>query len=269
VADLAARNGERCGRVLVNAYRQAGGDPGDDALIAFYAARRALIRAKVAYVRSAQLEAGSDERQRGSGRGRALIGLAEGFAWRARLPLAIVVCGVRASGKTSIARELSHASVLTALNSDLTRKRLADIATTQRGTNEVYGPEWNKRTYAELGRNAGRAVADEGGVIVDATFRHRDDREAFAHSFGAVAPLVFVECQAPPAALRARAAKRDRDPARISDAGQSVVERERTSWTALDEVPGNSHVLLRTDRPLEAAVAELTAVLDERLKRSG
>ena len=33
---------------LVDGYREAGGDPGDDVLVAFFAAQRALIRAKVA-----------------------------------------------------------------------------------------------------------------------------------------------------------------------------------------------------------------------------
>jgi len=39
---------ERLARALVTAYREAGGDPGDDALLGFFAAQRALIRAKVA-----------------------------------------------------------------------------------------------------------------------------------------------------------------------------------------------------------------------------
>jgi hypothetical protein len=54
----------------------------------------------------------------------------------------------------------------------------------------------------------------------------------------------------------------------MSDAGQAVVERERISWVDLDEIPADAHVLWRTDRPVEATVAELATVLDERLKRS-
>ncbi len=54
VFDLAARGGGRFGELLVQAYRDAGGAPGDDALIAFYAAYRALVRVKVAHLRIAQ-----------------------------------------------------------------------------------------------------------------------------------------------------------------------------------------------------------------------
>lgn len=44
-----------------------------------------------------------------------------------------------------------------------------------------------------------------------------------------------------------------------------VVLRERAGWEALDEVRGEAHLVLRTDRPLDHVVAELIAVLDERL----
>ena len=40
--------------VLVAAYREAGGDPGSDALLALLAAYRAYVRAKVALTRTAQ-----------------------------------------------------------------------------------------------------------------------------------------------------------------------------------------------------------------------
>jgi aminoglycoside phosphotransferase family enzyme len=53
VFDLVARGGERFGEILIRAYRDDGGDPGPDSLIAFYAAYRALVRAKVALVRAA------------------------------------------------------------------------------------------------------------------------------------------------------------------------------------------------------------------------
>ena len=52
---------------LVAGYRAAGGDPGDDRLLAFFAAYRARVRAKVALIRAAQLPAAS---ARCDGRGR-------------------------------------------------------------------------------------------------------------------------------------------------------------------------------------------------------
>ena len=48
---------------LVEGYRAAGGDPGDDRLLAFFAAYRARVRAKVALIRAAQLPAGAAVRR--------------------------------------------------------------------------------------------------------------------------------------------------------------------------------------------------------------
>ncbi len=61
VMDLATYAAERFARVLIRAYRDAGGDPGEDRLIAFYAGYRALVRAKVALLRAAQFPASSSE----------------------------------------------------------------------------------------------------------------------------------------------------------------------------------------------------------------
>ena len=61
----------------------------------------------------------------------------------------------------------------------------------------AYSADFNRLTYAELGRRAAREIAACGGALVDATFRHRADRDAFADAFGDAAPLLFVECRAP------------------------------------------------------------------------
>ncbi len=265
VFDLASQGGERFGEVLVQAYRDAGGDPGEDSLIAFYAAYRALVRAKVALVRAAQLPPRSAERGEESARARDLILLSERFAWRARLPLVIVVCGLPASGKTHLAGALAQLSGLPHLSSDVTRKRLAGIRATQHAPAGSYSAEWNARTYAELARRAAQALATSGGAIVDATFRHLADRQAFAAALGLAAPLLFVECQAPGAVLAERAARRERDPQRASDADAAIVRGELESWEPLDEVPATVHLRLRTDRPLQQVLGDVRALLDQRL----
>jgi uncharacterized protein len=265
VFDLAARGGERFSEVLVDAYRRACGDPGPDALIAFYAAYRALVRAKVALLRGAQLPGTSAEHGQHSAHARDLVSLAERFAWRARRPLVIVVCGVPASGKSHLAQALAELSGLPHLSSDVIRKRLAGLRPTERAPGETYGADWNERTYAELGRRASEALAGNGGAIVDATFRHRDDRRAFTAALGARRPLVFIECQAPGPVLARRAAHREQAPDRVSDASPAVVLREQSRWEALDEIAASAHLTVRTDRPVEQITADVLALLDRRL----
>ena len=267
VMDLVAHGGERFAEAVVRAYRDAGGDPGEDWLIAFYAAYRALVRAKVELLRAAQHPVASSEHARDSAAARELLALAERFAWRARLPLVIVICGTPAAGKSHLARALAELSHLPHLSSDVTRKRLAGIGSWQRAGAAAYSAEFNRLTYAELGHRAAKETAACGGALVDATFRHRADRDAFAEAFDDAAPLLFVECLAPVRVLAERAARRDRQPRRLSDASLAVVLRERSAWEPLDELPPEAHVTLRTDRTVDTQLEDLRALLDRRLGR--
>lgn len=137
----------------------------------------------------------------------------------------------------------------------------------QRAADSAYSAEFNRLTYSELGRRARSATAACGGVIVDATFRHRADRQAFAEAFGDAAPVLFVECHAPARVLAERAAQRERQPARISDASLSAVLRESSAWDPLDELPPETHVTVRSDRPAEAQLEDLRALLGRRMGR--
>jgi aminoglycoside phosphotransferase family enzyme/predicted kinase len=265
VMDLTARGGERFARTLIDSYREHGGDPGEESLVAFYAVHRALVRAKVELVRAAQAPDESAAHGHHCALARDLLALAERFGWRARLPLVIVICGAPASGKSELARAIAAVSDLAHLSSDVARKRLAGIKPTDRAPAAVYDASWNARTYTELGRRAGLEVSSRGGALVDATFRRRADREAFARGFAGSAPVLFVECHAPGPVLAERAALRERETDRVSDATLPVVVRESARWEPLEEVPAQAHVTLRSDRPVEAMLADLLALLDSRI----
>ncbi len=265
VMDLAALGGDRYIGALVTAYREAGGDCGDDRLLAFFAVHRALVRAKVLLVRAAQHPPRSAAHGHASAQARDLLGLAKRFAWRARLPLVIVVCGVPGSGKSHLAAALAGESGLRRLSSDVIRKRLAGLPPTSRARAANYTTAASRATYSELGRQAAAEVACGGGALVDATFRHREDRAAFAAAFDAAAPLLFAECTAPPEVLTARAIERERDPLRVSDATLAVVLREQHAWAPLDDIAPTARITLETDRPVREILEELVARLDERV----
>jgi aminoglycoside phosphotransferase family enzyme/predicted kinase len=265
VMDLAALGAEHLGGELVQAYRDAGGDCGDDSLLAFFALHRALVRAKVLFLRALQQPVDGPDRGHASAQARELLVVAEHFAWRARLPLVIVICGVPASGKSHLGAALAIASGLPRLSTDLVRKRLAGIQPTTPAAAEHYSDEYNRATYAELGRLAAAEALAHGGALVDATFRHRRDRDAFMQAFANQAPLLLVECLAPTSVLAGRAVHRAQDPSHVSDATLPVVLSERVTWEPLEEFHGNTHLTLRTDRPLRRILADLTALLDQRL----
>jgi len=241
VMDLVARGGARYARSLVRGYRHAGGDPGDDALIAFYAAYRALLLAKVEVVRAAERPATSAAHGHHSARARDLLSLAERFAWQARMPLVIVVCGVAASGKTRLAEAVSSLSQLAHLSADLTRRRL------EPALDHLAMADLDLLAYAELGRRAAQHVAARGGAIADGGFCRREARDAFVSALACAAPTLFVECGAP-AAVRAR---------------RGAVDSER--WEPLDEIAPHAHLTLRADRPVEELTDDILALLDQRI----
>ncbi len=265
VMDLSRLGSWELSERLVRAYRDAGGDPGDDPLLAFYAAYRSWVRSKVACVRAAELEEESAERRRQQDEARVLLDLGHRFAWRARLPLVLVICGVAATGKTELARHVAALSGLNHVSSDLVRKRRAGLDPTERAPAERYSEEFNRRTYAELGRLAAEELERRGGAIVDATFRRQADRDAFASALGSDPPQpLFARCEAPVGVLLERARARKAAPESVSDAGPATVERQLEEFDPL-EMAGELSTTLRTDRPAGEIVVELERWLNRRL----
>ena len=264
VMDLADHGAQRSVRRVLDAYRAAGGDCGPDALVWFYAVHRALVRCKVALVRARQAPAGAVVRRQIATAQR-LLHLAERLVWRARGPLVLVLCGPPAGGKSHLAAALTAEDELPVYSSDVVRKELAGLRPEDRGPERVYTPAFDRRTYGELARRAHGALRSRPCVVLDGTYRRRADRAWLREQLGPGVSVVFVECRAPAAVMRDRAHERDRDPRRVSDASGEVVERLRADWEPLDEVPAASHLVVRTDRPVETVVADLVALLDERL----
>ena len=259
VMDLFQAAAQDLAGVLVDGYENAGGDHGGRPLLFFYAAYRALVRAKVACLRAGGLAPGG-ERSTALAEARGLLELASSLAWRARGPLVLVICGAAATGKTRLAERVSEVSGLAHLSSDVVRKELAGLEPRVRAPEREYSEEASLRTYRELGA---RAAAQPHGAVVDATFRSLAHRRAFGESFGG--EPVFVECRAPAATVAAWAARRLREPGRVSDATPAIAAEQLSAFQPLDEVPPERHIALRTDREPEGVLDGLDAALDARM----
>lgn len=258
VMDLVAAGADDLAGTLISEYESAGGDHGGRSLLFFYAAYRAWVRAKVACLRAGELVPA--ERGRPLTEARHFAELARRLAWRARRQPVIVICGASATGKTHLAERVASLSGLPHFSSDVVRKQLAGLAPEQRAAESEYSEDMSIRTYQELGV---RAAAETGGAIVDATFRRGAHRVAFAETFGGQA--LFVECVAPSAVVAERAARRELEPERVSDATAEIAALQRAEFEPLDEVAPRAHLALRTDQPVDELLAELEAWLDTRL----
>ncbi len=267
VMDLEARGGAWAADRLVASYREAGGDPGDDGLVAFFAAYRAQVRAKVELLRAGQVAAeDAHDARRRAGR---LLALGEHFAWRVRRPLLLAVTGPPASGKSTLARALGQASGLPVLSSDTVRKMALGVGADATAPASAYTLDARASVYRELGRRA-ELAKDSGGAIVDATFGDETTREAF---FAALDPetapvLAVIELRAPTAALVERARRRAQEGHDASDAGPDVAARLVLSFTPVAASPGH-RLVLDADVPVGELVDRVIAWLDERLAGAG
>lgn len=264
VMDLVRLGRPECAHDLVVTYRWAGGDPGEDELIAFFAAYRAWVRATIACERAAELEGDREARRASEDEARALVDLGHRFAWQARGSSLLVVCGLAASGKTTLAERLSAISGRPHLSSDLIRKRRAGLAPNDRGDAALYTVEARKEVYRELGREAAARLRHGEGVIVDATFHREAERFAFEEGMGQdlCVPTV-IECTCPVSVLMRRADARleaGQDP---SDAGGAVVLRQVGEHDPLEGRWARHRLTLRTDISVDLQVSEVERAANE------
>jgi predicted kinase len=257
--DLEARGASWAASEVLTAYRAAGGDAGDDRLLAFWMTYRASVSAKVAVLRAAQLDS-----QNAMCAAAARIALAGRLAWRTRTPRVLVVCGPPASGKSTLAAELHRRSGHPVLSSDVIRKRQHHLALTERAPAEAYSAAASLAVHEELGSRAAGVLAFRGGVIVDATMGSPALRAVFAEALGAVdGPVAFIECRVPEDLALSRARARQWKSGAVSDATVDVTRRLRAAWSPLDEVAPERHLPVRADRDAAAIADDVERRLDE------
>jgi predicted kinase len=259
--DLEAHGQRWAARELIGAYRHAGISPGGEALRSFYAAHWALVRAKVALIAAAEQggDTGAEQRRRAE----QLWSLGELLCWRARAPLAVVICGPAASGKSMLAGELSRRSGMSVVCSDVVRKRLAHLGRFEPARPEHYSAPFTRATYRQLGRDAMLELRRNDGVIVDATCRSRGDRALLLGGLRRVGMMrLVVRCEVPLEVALARAARRLGDPQRVSDATPQVAEEQFRAFEEFDERLDGRVLRVDTTEALDAQVAEIAGAVD-------
>lgn len=209
-----------------------GGDYEAAGLLRFYAVYRALVRAKVAAI-------GHSQGGQSAAPARHLIELAQNLC-RQPAPRLIITHGLSGCGKTALSDQLLRHAPLTPLlrlRSDIERKRLFDLAPTDRSGAQagIYQADAHERTYARLQHLARQLLQAGWSVIVDATFLRRADRQAFAALARQMhAGFAILAPQATPAQLRQRILDRAASAQDASDATLQVLAEQMQSIEPLD-----------------------------------
>src|SRR5215472_14627832 len=160
--DLDAFGAPHLADELIRAYSKESNDRALATLITFYKCHRACIRGKVDYLKSLKSEVPHEERERARERARAKFTLAARYAACGR-PALLVVCGLVASGKSTMAEKLRLRTGFEVFNSDRIRKQLAGIPDTLHRHSEygsgIYTSAFDVLTYETLIEQACRCLA--------------------------------------------------------------------------------------------------------------
>jgi len=248
--DLRAR---RCGahaQAFIGGYLFESGDYGACRLLRLYGTHRALVRAKVAALRSAQAPP-SDRAASREEHGRYLEVARELLA--TRRPRLVLMCGLSGSGKSWLAEQLAPPLESVHLRSDVERKRLAGLGAQQRSGSALgqglYSAPLSAATYERLRQCAAEALGGGLSVIIDATCQEREQRERLSSLGAACAATVHVVyCQAPREVLESRLAAREREAADASEADSRVLALQQTRFEPISAAEHLSVIDIDTTR---------------------
>ncbi len=264
--DLESMGREDLAKAFVRRYVEKTQDFGLAPLFDLYRCHRASIRAKVALLRSAQLEGG--ERQAAETEARRFFDLALGYARRRMPPFLAIMSGLSGTGKSTLARELARRTGARLVASDAVRKRLAGLRPEESGRDAfgtgIYTEEWTRRTYDALYAAARRALRSGEAIILDAAFLRRSERERardLAREFGV--PFRCIETVLPAGEVRRRLDAREAAGGSVSDATWAVYRSQRRFAEPVDELAAVEAVRVAMGRGLrEGIAAGLRALLE-------
>lgn len=251
---------------LLAAYARAADDYDLYAVVDFYESYRAYVRGKVSSILHDDPSIGADARAAAAAQARKYYVLAEACAHEpVDERVMYVVGGMIASGKSTVADALAAIVHAPVIDADRTRKNLAGVALQQPLHDAPFEGHYSARataeTYAELLRRAAVVLGSKRSVVLDASFRDRQQRAAvlaLAKRFDA--RLVFVECYVRREVCEQRLAQRTRGPS-ISDGRPAVLDAFVGSFHPIDELPSENHVRVDTEMPINTTLAAIQTKL--------
>jgi len=228
--DLLHRRQPGLANRFLSDWLDASGDTTAPEVLPFFAAYRALVRAKIAAIRSTQ--PGADTRAT-LAEARAYLALARRIAEPPTAQL-VITHGLSGSGKTWAASRWLQAEPnarVIRLRSDVERKRLhglAALATSGSGLNTgLYAAQAHRDTYASLLKRATQLLRQGWSVLVDAAFLRQHERQAFADlAADQLVPFHILAPEAPVAVLRERIGARHASANDASEATLAVLEQQ-------------------------------------------
>ncbi|MFZ1983855.1 MAG: AAA family ATPase, partial [Desulfatitalea sp.] len=245
-------------------YGTATGDNDLYTLIDFYKCYRAMVRLKVNCFRLDQVD--PEQRPPLEREIQRYEEMAYGYALRYSRPVLWVVCGMPATGKSTVAQALAKHLDGTVLHSDVVRKELFGYKALEAQVNPfeegIYSKHASGLTYGRLLLLAQEQLAQGRSIILDATFGRRRRREEVARLAGDMdAGVIFIECTCSEATIKARLAAREERPG-VSDARRHHFEQLKAHFEPLDELPREHCLRIDTEEAVERNMLKILAAAE-------
>jgi aminoglycoside phosphotransferase family enzyme/predicted kinase len=271
--DLGAHGRPDLRRTLLDAWLAESGDYEAVRLLPYFEAYRALVRAKVLALRTAQVAATRSSQsavlRSATVQGEPANDDPHYLEWalqqaRRGPPTLLLLAGLSGSGKTTLARRLAPALAALHLRSDVERKRLAGLAPLEASGSApdagLYTQDFNRQTYDRLAACARACLAGGESVIVDAANLRQHERARFIEAARAEgAHVVLVVCTAPIDVLKARVASRLEHERDASEATVELLDRQPAYWEPL--TPAERELALTIDTTDATAIDRLVSSL--------
>jgi len=242
-----------------DSYVAMSNDFGVAQLLQFYKCYRAVVRGKVEGFKLGDQLMPVDEQRSAQWLARTYFELARRYA--TGKGLLVLMSGVTASGKSVLAQRLGDLLAGPVLSSDVVRKQLAGISPEEHRYEPfgqgIYTPEWTRRTYDELLRQATGLIAGGGCAILDASFLHASERRRAIEMAGrASSRVIAVECVAPREELLRRLTLRETE-ATVSDGRIETLGGQLTLMEPVNEFPPGAHIIADTTHDIETLMEEI------------
>ena len=270
VMDLEKRGQNAYANQLTNNYLELTGDYQGAALLRFYKAYRAMVRAKVAVL---SLQPDTDELPADTNlelmnQYHQYVAQANDYK-TAPSRYVLLMHGFSGSGKSHISSQLVERLGAIRIRTDVERKRLFDYEASDNTQSPVDGGIYThaatQKTYEHVASQASILLAGGLPVIIDAANLKQWQRALFFHLADVQAvPLIIISCSADSRVLKERVIKRAERPKTgqerdASEAKIDTLEQQQLSADALSTNELRHTVQIHTDQsdPLDLAIREI------------
>ncbi|MEM8863928.1 MAG: AAA family ATPase [Planctomycetota bacterium] len=251
--------GHHVSHAILEAYQQQFDEVPSAALVDFYKAYRATVRAKVAALQLSQTPGNANKKLLSDLRSH--LTWADSFAQRLGRPWLVVVCGLMGTGKSTLAGAIAKMAGASHLQTDGIRQRLfGPSASPARYKAGHYTDRARRQVYDALLAEAADTLDRGVSVVLDGAFLSSELREA-AEKIASrrAASVLFAQCTAPRSVVLRRLARREHLRSSESEARPELYDQqaaEQESFDASDRL-----VRVSTTDPVEQQLESIRVAL--------